>query len=204
MRKWLRDPVPEIPEIPEIPQQAGSLQADPAQAISGICGISGKGVRLEDDLLPEGSAPASTGAATPLGIDRLPAPTSPARDTSHHRHSRRRRTCTASVEHQRLHRPATATGGRLVDRGLAGPLRREGSDRRVRSRDVPAGGRGARRRALHQRVVVPTPDVLGCRGRMPRLWRSRSAKRRSVARRARRRGRSGCIVGARRHGALPG
>ena len=39
--------------------------------------------------------------------------------------------------------------------GLAGPLRREGGYRRVRPRDVAAAGRGARRRALHQRVVVP-------------------------------------------------
>jgi hypothetical protein len=57
MRKWLRDPVPEIPEIPEIPKQ--DPPGDPAQAISGICGIYGRGVRPEDDLVPEGSVPAA-------------------------------------------------------------------------------------------------------------------------------------------------
>jgi hypothetical protein len=68
MRKWLRDPVPEIPEIPEITPAGGQPPvSDPAQPISGICGISGAGVRPEDDLLPDDSVPAYTGAVDSLG-----------------------------------------------------------------------------------------------------------------------------------------
>jgi len=45
MRKWLRDPVPEIPEIPEIPPVWWRPPlSDAARAISGISGISGKAV----------------------------------------------------------------------------------------------------------------------------------------------------------------
>ena len=67
MRKWLRDPVTEIPEIPGIPPAGGQPSvSDPAQLISGICGISGTGVGLEDDLQPEGGAPVPADAATTL------------------------------------------------------------------------------------------------------------------------------------------
>jgi hypothetical protein len=66
MRKWLRDPVPEIPEIPEI--QIQDPLSDPAQAISGICGISGRSGRPEDDLVSEGSAPASAGGDVSTNI----------------------------------------------------------------------------------------------------------------------------------------
>jgi hypothetical protein len=54
------------------------------------------------------------------------------------------------------------TGGRAK---ISGP--RASGHRRVRWRAVQTGSREVRRRALHQQVVVPTPDVLECRRRVP-------------------------------------
>src|SRR5262249_28105920 len=58
MRKWLRDPVPEILEIPQY------RRSDPTPEVAGISGISGKEQGVEDNL------PSNTRLDT-AGISRI-------------------------------------------------------------------------------------------------------------------------------------
>ena len=57
MRRWLRDPLPEIPEKPEIPQMPerhlGRGRLSGVSGISGISGISGSAVRSPPPVEPD-------------------------------------------------------------------------------------------------------------------------------------------------------